>query len=135
VKSNNPDFNAPSSVHGNNTVIDNSQDTSIRNMSNWWNIDPIITPKEDQVLFRNNNNNLQQHVRPKERESIHQRPTMKQNEPQPALRSSVKPEHANRRSVIQEYYDRNPSPIPNTTDRKNSDKFTPDQATKHPKNH
>lgn len=37
-----------SAVYPNNTMIDNTHDTSLRNMSNWWNIDPIITPKDEQ---------------------------------------------------------------------------------------
>ena len=34
----------PSSVYYGN--IDNTHDSSFRNMSNWWNIDPILTPKD-----------------------------------------------------------------------------------------
>jgi Protein kinase domain len=38
----NESMKEPSTVY----QMDNSHDTSIRNTSNWWNIDPIITPKD-----------------------------------------------------------------------------------------
>lgn len=41
-KTHNESMKEPSTVY----AMDNSHDTSIRNTSNWWNIDPIITPKD-----------------------------------------------------------------------------------------
>jgi len=95
----------PSTVYPNNTMMDNSHDTSLRNMSNWWNIDPIITPKDEHIFSKN---------QPQNQYELHQRsdilhyhnksakkvPSMDQNYSYNIGRQSYKPEPSERKSTI-----------------------------------